>query len=139
MFGQRCDISPVDLVGKNAFESFEDAHTAQELLLRLAAKIEKKHRPVSVSALFNGRRYELKTEAGHTICFLSDAVRTDLLNILKRLPQKIERLWLMDIGTVAVEGGAQGANELHAPWQKGGVMLSPRIIGYPELAVKRGR
>ncbi|MGV6994639.1 UvrD-helicase domain-containing protein [Desulfovibrio sp. QI0430] len=136
MFGQRCDISPVELVGKNIFENPEEAHTAQEMLLRIAAKIEKAHSPVSVFALFNGRRYELKTEDGHTICFLSDAVHTDLRDILKRVPQKIERLWLMDVGTVAIENRTLSTNELHAPWQKGGIMLCPRIIGYPELMAK---
>jgi hypothetical protein len=137
MFGQRCDVSPIDLVGKNAFVNPDDAFAAQEILLRLAAIIEETQRPVSVFALFNGRRYELKTESGHTMCFLSDVVHADLRNILNRLPQKIERLWLMDIDTMAIEDGASGLNELHPPWQKGGVMLYPRIIGYPELTVKR--
>lgn len=138
MFGLRDDILPASLVGKVEFETQEDAHNSQKELLHLAAKIESFRRPILLFAIFNGKRYELKTTEGHIVCTLSSIVQNDLFHILGKLPGKIEKLWLMDVCTLALADNASCLKDLHEPWQSGRILLYPRIIGYP-LTTKRGK
>lgn len=138
MFGLREDILPASLVGKVEFETQEDAHNSQKELLHLAAKIESSRRPVLLFAILNGKRYELKTAEGHLVCTLSSIVKYDLFYILGRLPGKIEKLWLMDVCTLALADNASCLRDLHETWQSGRILLYPRIIGYP-LTTKRGK
>jgi hypothetical protein len=139
MLGLRNDIDPACLVGKGSFGSPNDAHMAQMTLLKLAEDINEHGSPISLLATFNGSRYELKTRDGITLCTLSDNVRDDLLKIVKKVPAKINRLWLMDICTLALTEDDISIRNLHKPWCDSGIMLYPRIIGYPEIRVKRSK
>lgn len=134
------DIDFNCLAGQDLYGSEEDVETAQDVLRAVAARVAETG-PIDLIASKNNKgNYELLSDDGRVISILSKRVTDSLFAIGRRLnndspglhpPRKIKGIKLMDFCTMVVGEDASICKMLHSPWDDQGIILAPRIIGYP--------
>ncbi|WP_157917327.1 hypothetical protein [Pseudodesulfovibrio profundus] len=137
---QRSHIDFNCLAGQALYGSEEDVETVQNSLRTVAARVAETGPMDLIASKNNKGLYELRTDDGNVISMLSKKVTDSLFAIGKRLnndspglypPRTFKGIKLMDFCTMVVGEDASICHMLHSPWDDQGIILAPRIIGYP--------
>jgi hypothetical protein len=133
------DIDLGCLAAQNLYES-EDEVMSNQVSLRRLAEILPEAAPLNLTAKNKKGRYELLTDNGQRICMLSQKVTDSLFDIGRRLnngnsgvypPFEITGIKLMDLCTLVASEESSICSSLHSPWRENGIIIAPRIIGFP--------
>jgi len=139
------DIDFHCLAGRELYNTTEDVASVQDTLRTLAESIEESG-PVSLTALrSNSNIYDLVSEEGQIISKTSKNVNKSLYRIGKiinrnssvvSIPYKLKGIKIMDLCTLVTGDDSSLVDSLHVPWGENGIILAPRIIGYPMVYFK---
>lgn len=129
-FGLSGDISPASLAGRDYYDSQAQVLEAQGRLKRLAIDFIAHPAPVAARAILMERGYQLRIASSDApLCYLDRRVNSDLRNLLKREPESLDNLLIMDIRSCVIPANSR----LFCPWRRNSLLLMPGLLGYPVL------
>jgi hypothetical protein len=136
-FGREGDVLVTSPVSRTIQRDEAECRQSQEWLAQHAAE------PADVGAACVGAgdwAYRLTVNETMRIGCLTQQVNTDLFEVAKRLklgrvrpPSNLKYLWLAGVGTTSLAPDDPRLDELHEPYSRTGLFLTPIIRGFPQV------
>ncbi|MBL8842701.1 MAG: ATP-dependent helicase [Planctomycetes bacterium] len=142
-FGREGDVLVTSPVARTIQRDEAECRQSQEWLAQHAAE------PADIGAACIGTgdwAYRLTVNETMRIGCLSPQVNNDLFEVAKRLklgrvcpPSKLKHLWIAGVGTTSLAPGDPRLDELHEPYSRTGLLLTPIIRGFPTVFFAEAR